>query len=167
MSSKINITSIISDHLKTLHVFKSENVSKLDITVFYVIPLIVSALIVYAGAPVNKDLYSILSTSFSIFAALLFSLLAIIYMLHQYLSTKKDKNVKNKKTVLYETFSNVSYCILLCIVSVVAIISASVTTIFPEELEGVIIYYFSIHFLLTLVMVLKRMHLLIADDVGS
>lgn len=171
MSSKLNISQIVLDHIKTLRAFKSQNVSKIDVFVFYIFPLIIAFTLSYFGSTAFEKTYSLLSTSFSIFAALLFSLLAIIYMLHQYWTnpsnggTALNKQIERKRELLSQTFSNVSYCILICVVNVVTIVVVSSTSVVGEKVEAFVVYYLSIHFLFTLLMVLKRMHLLIADDV--
>ncbi|NJL53530.1 MAG: hypothetical protein HC930_17650 [Hydrococcus sp. SU_1_0] len=90
MFDKIDITSIIREHLNTL---KSNNTKRYhlpDIILFLVFPLFFSLLLVFFNSLLSKDFANIMAASFSIFAGLLLNLLLILFDLI-------DKEEKQKK----------------------------------------------------------------------
>lgn len=79
MFDKISIANIIKDHVRTLKNNKTKKISYLDIVLFFLLPLTISSFIVYVGMSLNDALVNALITSLSIFSALLFNLLLLVY----------------------------------------------------------------------------------------
>src|SRR5437899_10819167 len=77
--TKINATRIVRDHLHTLVHEHSGKISVSDLILFYGIPLITAFLLVWFKGTFGKTIGGVLITSFSVFAALLFNLLLLIY----------------------------------------------------------------------------------------
>lgn len=79
MFDKIDISKIFKDHLATLEDNSTGERSKGDIILFFVLPLIPTVLMVWYKASLDSNVVSILVTCMSVFAALLFNLLLLIY----------------------------------------------------------------------------------------
>lgn len=173
---KINISKIVEDHIDTLKYYNTNKKSKGDIFLFFIVPLILSSAIVYFEFIPTEGTITIFVTALSIFAALLFNLLLLIYDI-----TSKSKNTEQKdeltSSFIKEIYSNVSFSILIAITTIilsivyyiwistctseVEIINLSLTT----YIFSFLIYYFMIQFLLTLLMILKRIHALLSNEI--
>jgi hypothetical protein len=173
MFSKINITCVLVDHCRTLRDFRTGKISGSDILVFAGIPLVVTAAFLYFRVYLTAGAVTTLLACFSILTGLLFSILLLILDLVQKEPEKKDEHAADKATrkirsqLLRDTFSNISFCVLLAII--LALIS--VGGIFDNHwvciVISAIIYFGSANFVLTLLMVLKRIHVLLANEVGD
>ena len=163
MFSKINVLKIFRDHFSTLHRYKEEKVSIRDVCSFYIFPLFLSLLIGYVlDISLKKELVHILITSFSIFAALLFNLLILVYdiIVRWKRGTQQVSEVVVK--FLEEIYINISYSILISVASVVVLIlNLFNMPTWLATVVNVVSFYFLIHFLLTLLMILKRVHILL------
>jgi len=167
MFVKISVFHIIRDHFSTLRVYRGGNgkklsVSKRDVFLFYVVPMFVAiATYFWGNLSLGDEVISILITSLSIFAALLFNLLILIYDI----ITKREHS-KRMTEFLKEIYANVSYSVLISVLSVVAILGG----LFHFSAKWVVIsinligFYLVTHFILTLFMILKRTHALLAAE---
>jgi hypothetical protein len=164
---KINIREIISDHLDTLRTYETRKRSIPDLLLFFVAPLVVSVALVRIRPWLTSDLAGVLATSLSVFAALLFNLILLIYDVIDR-ADASDASRGQKGEFLRQIYSNVSFCILVCIMTLLALLvdflhladcgwfRATIT---------VVIYYLVGVFILTLFMVLKRIHILLRREV--
>lgn len=172
MSNKMNISSIITGHYKTLRNFNTKKISKWDIFVFIILPIFIASLLTFFKILINDDMINILLTSFSIFAGLLLNLLLLIYSIidrPQWHDTKGQV----KKSLVNEIFSNISYSILLSITMVVILIvskfeiskylSGLVLGIL-KIVDNFIIYFIMVQFILFMFVILKRIHKLLSDE---
>lgn len=174
MSSKINIISIIVDHVNTLRNFdkylkyqknpekmhKYQVYSKIDLFVFFGLPLIISASLGYINIILNDNTLGVIITSLTIFSALLFNLLLIIYDV-----TQKPTTNQVKKVFLEELYSNISFCILVAIITTIFAVTAIILKIpIVYTIASLIIYYFFTIFMLTLLMILKRAQSLLTQE---
>ncbi len=175
MLTKINVLSIIKDHILTLKNYRTGNVHYPDIILFFLIPFLISIVLVSFQILLNDGIANILITSFSIFAALLFNLLLLVYDIagkSNSLSANKESRIS-----LQEIYINISFCILISVVSIVILISSFFKIKYCLflgfnicSLQWVIsfaAYYFSILFVLTLLMILKRIYILLANEFGN
>jgi hypothetical protein len=175
MFEKINPRRIIRDHLKTLYSNRTSKPNPWDFLLFFILPVIVSIFLLSGlKAPLNKDAIGVFATSLSIFAALLFNLLLLVYDVVRKVdqSERKQANDGVKAQVLKEAFSNISFSILVSIVSVIFLL---VLFLLNDQLEkwphaikyllDFVSYWLISMFILTLFMVLKRVHILIEDEV--
>ncbi|KYC44579.1 MAG: hypothetical protein APG10_01603 [Candidatus Methanofastidiosum methylothiophilum] len=208
MLDKINITNIIKDHLNTLKDFrvvkknggnfKSAPYYKEDLLLFFALPLLTSILLLYFDLLLNKELANVLITSLSIFAALLFNLLLLIYDVN-----KKNNIISgDKHTLIGQIYSNISFSIFIAIITIIILIifflssghiynqcleinsnnttminnttmvnAASINTtclnysLIATYLFSFTSYYLVVLFILTLFMILKRINLLLWDEI--
>jgi high-affinity Fe2+/Pb2+ permease len=171
MLSKINILSIVVDHFNTLTNNKSGKIYIPDLIVFFCAPLVISGLLLFKGSVISNQLANVLVTSFSIFAALLFNLLLLVFDIADKYKPKNrsdedliDLESKNFKKVLREIYINVSFCILVSILSIILLIGFFIdynAKLFLLFLSF-IVYFLVFVFLLTLFMILKRVYTLLS-----
>ena len=180
MSSKINIWSIVTGHIMTLKDSSNEKVSLSDYVTFYGIPITIAVLFSVFGIKVSEDANSLLVNFGAIFTALLLSVLVLVYDQGEKLHLANDKtqnhNIELKKKLLEQLYFNICYAI---VVAVVLVFLCLVYTFLPEKacLFSVSKFYFSfdlklylvspfilivvLNLLLTILMVVKRMHTLL------
>jgi hypothetical protein len=158
--AKINLIPIVKAHLDTLvdASVASNKIFKFDLVTFYAAPLVFGSIIGYFFVP-SETLISVLITSLSVFAALLFNLLMLVLGV-----IEKRKGNKNFILVQRETYANIAYSILVSLVAVGLLIVPYFVT--ATENDYVIlrkvfwgaVFFLLLNFGLTMAMILKRMH---------
>ena len=171
MSLKINILPIIRDHINTLYHAQTKS-KALDVSLFIGIPLIMALLSSWFCPIIKDDLLSIIATVFTIFTALLLSLLLLLYDMSgkiKYSTTKKAFDL------LVETKANISFLIVSSIISLFVIIALSIVsesvleTFFIISIDTIkkilsfISYFLLGIFCYTILIVLKRVYALLTE----
>jgi hypothetical protein len=183
MSSKINVKSIIAGHIKTLHAGNNEKISWVDLLVFFFIPLAISVIFLYFQINISKEVASLLVNFGAIFTALLLSVLVLVYEQSNKLKEKKDNDIfyNLKVKLLNELYYNICYSVLISIALVVICLLHSIMFDVSSQIKNstlnfdFTIYYGKYFFspitafltsnvVLTIVMVVKRMHTLLTTD---
>lgn len=183
MFRKINILSILSDHYRTL--------SRKDYITFIILPIAIGTVTYHLFGDINSGYASALLAAFSIFASLLLNLEVIVFgYLDRIRSTRSlakgtfDQHEiaisERRHDLLYQIFCNVSYLILISIIEIVILTFTYVQNLklycspeWSERLQvthNILIHTLAAHFILTLLMILKRFHYLLsteAKDSGS
>ncbi|MFT3829728.1 MAG: hypothetical protein QM691_08490 [Opitutaceae bacterium] len=173
MTTKLNICRIIGDHLATLHEYKRPKISKGDIFVFFIVPAVIAALITLVlGKTLTRESINFLATVFSIFTGLLLNLLVLIYDGARKIEEKAEKNSSDSARLqtFEETFANISYSILISVITLIALFCARLVIAFNGNafcdiaLHTISLATFCLtgNFLLTLLMILKRVHALLS-----
>lgn len=168
MSAKVNVKDIIFGHIDTL---KDEEggVLKSDIFTFLLIPVLLSLAVLVFGFNLDKDLSSLLVNFGSIITALLLSVLVLVYDQKNKLREGKGESLlQEKRELLDELYYNISFSIL-CAISLV--ILCFVHTAFLGCFDFVnriiitpVVVFLSLILVLTIVMIVKRMHALLITD---
>lgn len=177
MSKKINILVIITDHFNTLRNHTNNKLSKLDMLTFFALPLLAVVVIAYYQYTINKELVSLIVNFASIVTSLLISVLVLIYDQHLKIEVNNDVQ-KLKKQVLEQLFSNVSFTILMGIITVIFCLILNIFSVdqnglyqtiniqlaeYTTTLDAIfftpIILFFLLEMILTLFMALKRLHI--------
>ena len=125
--------------------------------------------IVYFYEILRPNLITILATSLSIFAALLFNLLLLVYDVRGRSRGPNGNTNEIRRRFLRELFSNVSFAILVAtgaIVSFLGLVLVYCSSVAQYALSA-LIYYLVMLFLLTLLMLLKRVHVLLHREGDS
>lgn len=192
MSSKINVWSIVTGHINTL-VDSSKDQVKVSLTdyiTFYGIPLIVAVVFSAVGIKVTTEANSLLVNFGAIFTALLLSVLVLVYDQGEklrYLSHNQgdrpnpnSHNIELKKKLLEQLYFNICYAI---VVSVILVFLCLIYTFLPDKacmlsfrsysfnldlklyLASPLILVVVMNLLLTILMVVKRMHTLLTMKV--
>jgi hypothetical protein len=159
--SKIDITDIIKEHIKTLKIFGSERVSINDISVFFILPIFISIILVLY-IKVDDTRIGIIVTAFTIFIGLLFNILAIL------LAFDGERNKQVDKKFIKEVLYNVSFAIVVSIlVLVVSILRFISLYSYMYLILDFILFYLIVLFVLTLFMVLKRLFNLLVKKIDN
>ncbi len=179
MFTKINILSIVSDHIATLRNDRNGKVYWPDIVLFFVLPLLISILLLSLGVLLTNEITNAIVTSLSLFAGLLFNLLVLVY---EILSRKSF--TPRQKTALREIYVNISFGILVSLTTIVLSLlhfieihkctvnlcllgkcaPQAVYICIPDWFISLIVYYLFINFVLTLFMILKRIYKLMSEE---
>jgi hypothetical protein len=180
MIEKINISRIIKDHINTLKDYEAGTYYAWDFIIFFFTPLVVSIILISYHVIIDKDMANALVTSLSIFAALLFNLLLLIYdITRKDLKREEAGNNKVKTDLLKQIFCNISFSILVSVFAISLLLlvflnisintsiigrSIAVTNTQVNSFLSIFIYYLTTSFILTLFMVLKRVHVLLKGE---
>lgn len=164
MSSKINISQIVIDHLSTLRNENTGKISAVDIMIFLLVPLILAVISYLVGWSLSKDATNLVVTAMSIFAGLMINVLVLIYTVA--LNTKPtDETVEEailEKRFLRQIFANISFSICTSVLIVVVLSCSYFLEAKAQLLVTSIAFLLLGNFLLTLLMTLKRLHILLS-----
>jgi hypothetical protein len=184
MSSKINIYDILSGHLNTLVDSSTNKVSKWDIFTFFIVPLLIAVAAVAFRFKFTDTFISLLVNFGAIFTALLLSVLVLVYdqsaKLKEKELTSNNLTYTVKKNLLQHLYYNICYAIIISVSLVVSCFIESIsrdkaplpTTIdqslfvidFNTIFSSPLTVFITIHLLLTILMIVKRMHALLISD---
>lgn len=182
MSSKINVCNIVFGHLNTLKDASSSKVSLVDVFTFFVVPLLFGSLVFVSGFKLNDSLISLLVNFGAIFTALLLSVLVLVYDQSSKLSERNERNkvpfYTVKKSLLDQLYYNICYSIVLALVLIFMCFLESITRGKLLDLASIggpkldtnvyvftpIVVFISVHLILTIVMIVKRMHVLLTTE---
>ena len=155
MFEKINVVGIFHKHFDTFRSYKTGKIHLPDIMLFLILPSLISLLLIVFHHLLTKELANIMATSFSVFAGLLLNLLLLLFDL-----VDKEENKKNARitALLKELYSNISFCILISVIIVFSLFSLflDITFLWYIRALSFFVYYFLFMFMLTLMMVIKR-----------
>lgn len=174
MIDKINTSKIVEDHIHTLKNYNTNEYNLWDLFIFFAVPFIISIIFIFLHFKLTDGFINVLATSLSIFAALLFNLLLLIYDI----IPKKEglgDNGKLKSEFLKQIYANVSFCIFVAIITIIFLIVSSLVVNqfdpFPliryinlKSILALIVYYLLFVFIFTLFMILKRVHILLSKE---
>jgi hypothetical protein len=173
MLAKINVADIVGDHFATLRNYDNEKRSIGDLTLFYFIPLGGAVALAVLKIDLHKDLVNLLVTALSVFAALLFNLLLLVYDVIKKSGDATDTE-KLKRRYLKEIYTNISYSIFVSILSIIFLlasllnfgaISNSCCSFGLKTGLVITVFFLLMNFLLTLFMILKRIHILLSKEI--
>ena len=166
---KFNVRQIIVDHIRTLQDFQTCRYSISDFLVFFGLPIVTTGILVWFYGILRPTLVSIVATSVSIFAALLFNLLLLMYDAMRKSSDSSGNNDVLRRRFLRELSSNISFAILVAIGTITSLLILVLVehNCVAEYVFSGLIYYLGTVFLITLLMVLKRVHILLRHEGGS
>jgi hypothetical protein len=166
---KIDVRSIVTGHLATLRDYGTQKRSLIDLFLFFAVPVLTAGASVCLGVRVRATAVNALLTAFSIFVGLLFNLLVMVLtFLQSTQGSLDDRFVQVRKQLLLEITTNLSFAILVALMLVaIAIISLMRTGKDDEPIhlsEEFILITGSANFVLTLLMVLRRMYALLLNE---
>ena len=163
---KIDFRRIVKDHFLTLKDGNNTRPSFIDLFVFFVVPLIFASLTSWLNPPLSKELYNISITFFGIFIALLLNIQVAIFGIFQRnwakpederLAIMQEQKLSWKRRLLKEINSNISYLVLFCCLGLFLFVGLYIFEATSRIFSFIIILVY-MHFLLTLLMVVKRSH---------
>ena len=169
MSSKIDLRSVVTEHVKTLRNNRTDKISKIDLLTFYGLPFVAGIVCVWFKLVLSTKAVGILIGALSILAGLLINVLVLLFTVNSVGPTETEKAKQTK--LIIEVNSNLLYAVLIAVVSIIALCIAPLIpeTIYAkgrgEFLAGAAFSGFIIaligNFVLTLLMALKRLKILL------
>ncbi|RMB27734.1 hypothetical protein C8J47_3266 [Sphingomonas sp. PP-F2F-G114-C0414] len=169
---KINISSIIRDHWKTLRRADSKSLSYYDLLLFYGAPTLLAGFFYWEAMALTRDAYNVSITFFGIFIALMLNIQVAIFGIFQRrwesptdkrLAEIQSRQAAARRTLLTELNANVSYVVLVCVISLFSVLLFYVQD-WKNGVPPAVTVFFYGHFLLTLLMVVKRAHALFQKE---
>ncbi|GGG89952.1 hypothetical protein GCM10007415_25340 [Parapedobacter pyrenivorans] len=164
MFSKINISKIVVDHIRTFQNVRTGRYSFSDFFLFFGFPIAAGIYFgVFERLCVGESYINFLIASISIIAGFLFNLLAIIFGIMDKVRT----NVENdpvKQKLAAEIHSNIAFNILLAIFSVVSLLFANSENFYVALVANTVSISLCILFFLTILMVLKRIYIIMSKE---
>ena len=169
MIDKVNITKIVRDHLGTFKDYSTRKYRPLDFLLFFLVPLFVAVGFVGLLGALPTNLIGVIATSLSIFTALLLNLLLLAYNITRSSESPSDEGIREMREKLFhEIFSNIAFAVLVALVTVGCVLIFGVVSDCASQLAthilSAVIYYLGTLFLLTLLMLLKRVYALLSNE---
>jgi hypothetical protein len=169
--NKINVVRIILSHLETLRDHSTGRRSWPDIIFFFGVPLIVCGVALYFKWSLYVDALNALLAAFSIFAGLLLNLLILIY------TFASDRNhptglARVRKEVVRQLHDNIAFSVLIAMtIAVVALVGVAQlkvrdpsNPVHTGPLFTFFLIYLTGNFVLTMLMILKRIYILLNQE---
>lgn len=164
MSSKINITQIVTDHLATLRNERTGKISAVDLAMFIGAPFVLAVAYYVLGWSLSKDATNLIITGMSIFAGLMINVLVLIYTVA--LNTKVEDVTAEEafleKRFLRQIFANISFSISVSVLIVIVLGLSFFVEARTQKAISAFAFFLLGNFLLTLLMTLKRLHILLS-----
>ena len=171
MLDKVNIANIIRNHFATLKDNSTNRPRFWDYLLFLVVPFALSGVLLFFYGRLQSNLVNVLATSLSIFTALLFNLLLLVYDAVRKTQDSNGIQRENDRRTrfLREVFSNISFAILVAIGAIIAVLISILMKgcVVAEFVSSAFTYFLVALFLLTLLMLLKRVHILVFHDITN
>ncbi len=161
MSSKLNVKEILCDHFNSLINDNTGKPDFSDIFSFLLFPIIGSSILVYFKIFIDSDRVDTLISALSIFVGLLLNVIVIIFDL-----IKKDRYKSIKNELLEEVLANISFAVFLSIICIIMLLFTLFSNCIAQYVFNSFSYFFLIEFVLTLIMVLKRMYILFKNEMN-
>jgi hypothetical protein len=159
----LDLWGTVSDHLGTLRSYRTEKVRLAWIALFFGLPAGGSALLWFTHAEL-RPVSSIVVTALAVLAGLLFNLLLLIY---EAASRARDENAPGdtlRFPLLRDTNKNVAFAVLVSIVAAAGGVWTGIAHGTVQRIVGTGTIYFLGVFVLTLLMILRRVRVLINQE---
>jgi hypothetical protein len=172
--SKINVFRIISDHFATLRDYRTGKTSAMDIVLFVLLPLFAAVITWWTGFNFDSSVLNGMLSAFAIFAGLLLNLLVLLCGFAgnpRFIGT--DPATVTRRRLVREMHDNLSFSILMAIAVVglalagmCAIKYGKTATFTPDTnpIMSALLTIILVNFVLTLLMILKRIHVLLSAE---
>jgi hypothetical protein len=166
--NKINVLPVVARHLETLSDYGEDKRSWSDYLLFIVLPIMCGIGLAWTGFGFRTDAVNGFLNAFSIFTGLLLNVLILVFTLTGSTSPL-NVDVRLRRELLRQVFVNICFTILVSIVVVcAAIIALSYMRSEPGARTGpvatAVLASFTLNFVLTLLMVIKRMFALLDKE---
>jgi len=159
---KINFSKIIVSHLRTLQNANTKKAGLGDYVTFLVTPLVFALFLTWAKVPLKNDAINIIITTLSIFVGLMFNIIVLIFDI-----VKRDARQHVKNEVLKQLLANISFEILISVFSILSTLGTFFENSYLKIAFSFITYFSLAVFLLTLLMILKRMYNVFKNEIDE
>lgn len=160
--NKINISQILKSHFATLQNDNTKKVEFDDYLTFLIVPVIIASGLLYFDVQLDASALNIVITTLSILVGLLFNVIVLIFDI-----IKRDATHKLKNMILKQLLANISFTILLSILTILFTLATYFSIEIIKEIATWIVYFLLTIFLFTVLMVLKRMYLLFNNEIDE
>lgn len=160
--NKVNVLSIVKNHLKTIVNDNTGKPSFDDIFTFLFLPIIISGALLYFNKLLTISGINIIIASMSIGTGFLINAIVLIFDI---IKRESGHQIKNK--ALRQIMSNISFAILLSISIIVISALTCIKQSLVFQIINFVLFLFISEFLLTVLMVLKRIHILFKKELDS
>ncbi len=164
MTTKIDVSSIVKEHVDSLRDAATHKVSPLDMTVMFGLPLAVGVASYLLGFCIEDKHIGTLVGAFSIFAGFLFNVIVLIYGFNP--PDADTESAADQKTLLSQTFANISFSVLVSILIVVVLLLCLFAGGKWQLIGSSVFMALAANFSLSLLMVLKRIYVLLGLKFG-
>jgi hypothetical protein len=163
---KINVLSILFHHIQTIKHETSGRASQSDLLIFIYLPVVIALIPIMSELELKVETVNLLITVLSILIGLLLNVLVLLYDL-----INRNGAIPLKRKLLKEVLHNITFAILLSLTSILFLLAS--LFLFSRNLFGFfdlesfvdyLIYLFLLEFLVTLLMILKRIHVLLLSE---
>lgn len=167
MTDLFNPWLIVGAQIDTLREFDTRRYSPAALSLFFGIPFLTAAGLLAGEITITEGAANALITSMSIFAGLLFNLLLLVYDVvnraprpRPSMSNEERRNAAIRQQFLSEVFSNISFAIFASVVVVLLLLAGVLVSRTGNRWFSGVVFYCTMTFLMTLLMVLQRVHIL-------
>lgn len=160
MIDKIDIRDIVRDHYKSLSSYATGKSQKRDYMLFLGLPFVLSLLAAGLAVDINDAAVGVVITAVAILAGLLFNLLVLLHAIKS--RDKTYVTAQDTKRFFAEIYANISYAILIALFSLIPLaFVVMINNQYALTALNAIAVFLCVHLLLTLLMILKRIHALL------
>ena len=160
MFGKIDVTGIIKAHFATLKSYGSGRYRPIDIALFTLVPAVFTFAFIYRGASITPAAATMMIFAASILTLLSSTLLYLVYRISSELDYRTRGQIKRQ--FIREINDNIFYTMLTSIISCILIFLSLLTTRAGlKALVDSIAFFCAASFILSLLMVLNRTHVLV------
>jgi hypothetical protein len=169
---KANVFYILRAHWGTLRADGDVRFHRPDILLFFIVPALIAVIMGASGGNLDDDAFSVSISVFSIFSALLLNVQIALFGISQrvwqkekgsILDEMKNEKIEERRILLSELNTNISYLIVISCFSVTFYLFFYVSDVI-SWVEGPLSVWIYCHFFLTLLMVIKRAHSLFQKE---
>ncbi len=169
--NKLNILPILKGHLNTLQDFRNSSLAIPDLLTFFGLPCIVGVVLVMLKFGFRVDAVSGFLNTFSILTGLLLNLLVLVFTLAS-AAAPMNMDLRMRKIFLRQIFANICFSILI---SIAVVVTALISLAYMRSNQGAVtgpaatfvLSSFTASFVLTLLMVIKRMYVLLGKELDT
>lgn len=169
---KTDIRLIFGDHFATLKSAKTDRFSKIDLVLFYAVPILIAAGAYFKGVSLSDDTPVAVISFFGIFTALLLNFQVSVYSIfNRVIELPKEeidrefvlKKLELRKQLIREVNANVSYHIMVSIFACFFAISNAALFDVGMIVSACYVFVMS-HFALGLLLIMKRAYILFREE---
>lgn len=164
MLDKIDIRDILKDHFGTLVSYSDSKPRPVDYVLFYILPLVSAVVAAVRDFRLTDDAVAVLINALAILAGLLFNLLVLV---HGLTSVKAPTGATDKRIMLSGTYANIAYAIVVALIALVPLVLIANGVPWIRRWGSWSAVFLVIHFSLTLLMILKRLHAIMTHELRA
>ncbi|SFS87479.1 hypothetical protein [Brevundimonas viscosa] len=160
MTTKIDLRDVFIEHVATLRDESTGKASKLDLFVFFVLPVIIGGgLMIYSENGFDSTSVGIWIGALSIMAGLMVNVLVLLYAVKAV--GPGEAEVEKQITLIKQVNANLLFAVLISITAIVLLCIAPLFDDLLERLVSGVIIALLVNFTFTLLMTLKRLKVLV------